>query len=661
MADKISLLSDVVANQIAAGEVVVRPASVVKEMMENAIDAGATKVIVNSREGGSELIQIVDNGCGLSPNDARMAFEKHATSKISRVEDIYNLKSFGFRGEALSSIGAIAEIELKTRQEFDNLGTITRIKGGVYQSQEPIMCESGANFLVRNLFFNLPARKRFLEKSTTSVKQIRSEFARVALCYPDIDFELYANDALSMKLQPASLANRIVDVVGKHIRQNLLEVNVSTSIVNISGYIGKPSAAKRGSSEQYMFVNGRYFKSTYMHKAIMRGYEKLIPSNLNPAFFLYMEVAPDMVDVNVHPQKTEVKFIEKEAVWQILLAAVRETLAKGGGVPLMEFDREDDIDIPLIESDPTSPLIVPSAVSNSSYNPFLHDDEEGESKPVPDKEQQTYADYGYKQSVAREPSPSINSRPTTLANMSFDSLYEEFSSGCDVVESVANVESEFGGNADEGESSFDFIESSEPLPIESAEVAAQIKSSVETLYLLSGGYAVAASGGELFIFDIRRVRERRLYDQMVEGSKGGGYPSQRLLFAEQLQLSNAEYEIMGEYATDFALLGFDVDYIGDGLIGILGVPSGVSSSQVDSMLYDLLKVCSLGEDVVEVTREKMISAISHRNSLGGITSTKEQVASLLDDFFESGVESYTAEGKPIFWKLDSEEIKKRLK
>ncbi len=661
MADRINILSDVVANQIAAGEVVVRPASVVKEMMENAIDAGATKVIVNSREGGSELIQIVDNGCGLSPNDARMAFEKHATSKISRVEDIYNLKSFGFRGEALSSIGAIAEIELKTRQEFDNLGTITRIKGGVYQSQEPIMCESGANFLVRNLFFNLPARKRFLEKSTTSVKQIRSEFARVALCYPDIDFELYANDALSMKLLPASLANRIVDVVGKHIRQNLLEVNVSTSIVSISGYIGKPSAAKRGSSEQYMFVNGRYFKSPYMHKAVMRGYEKLIPSNLNPAFFLYIEVAPDMVDVNVHPQKTDVKFIEKEAVWQILLAAVRETLAKGGGVPLMEFDRADDIDIPIIESDSSSPLVVPSSVSNSSYNPFLQDDEEGESEaapapaPAPKRDQSSYAEYGYKQSVARESSPAITPRPSTLANMQFDSLYEEFSSGCDVVESVLNSED------NQGESSFDFIESTEPLPIESAEIVAQIKGSIETLYLLSGGYAVAVSGGELFIFDIRRVRERILFDQMVEGSKGGGYPSQRLLFAEQLQLSNIEYDIMSEYATDFALLGFDVDYIGDGLIDILGVPSGVNSSQMDTMLYELLKVCSMGEDIVEVVCEKMIATISHRNSLGGITSTKEQVASLLDDFFESGVESYTAEGKPIFWKLDSEEIKKRLK
>ncbi|MFR9650135.1 MAG: DNA mismatch repair endonuclease MutL [Rikenellaceae bacterium] len=648
MADRINILSDVVANQIAAGEVVVRPASVVKEMMENSIDAGATSVIVNSRNGGSELIQIVDNGCGFSPNDARMAFEKHATSKISQVEDIYSLRSFGFRGEALASISAIAEIELKTRQEDDTLGTVTRIKGGVYQNQEPIMCEKGANFMVRNLFFNVPARKRFLEKSTVSTRQIRSEFARVALCYPEVDFELYANDALSMKLQPASLANRIVDVVGKHIRGNLLEVNVSTSIVNVSGYIGKPSAAKKGSSEQYMFVNGRYFKSPYIYKAIMRGYEKLIPSSLNPSFFLYLDVALDMVDVNVHPQKTEVKFIEKDAVWQIVLAAVRETLAKGGGVPLMDFDREDDIDIPVINSSQQTPLIEPNSVIDSGYNPFLQSDSLDDTPAV------EYDTYSSPKRVVGDSSPSINSGFSSgkgasagLKQMPFDSIYEEFSSA-----SEDDIPSG---------SSFEFIESVDMLAKQQGEIIVESKAKIETLHILKDSYAVVVVDGELVIFDMRRVREKRVYDEIIAASKGGGYPSQRLLFAEQLTLSNIEYELMEEYSTDFALLGFDVEYKGGGEVEILGLPSPLLSSQVDTLLYELLQICSLGESVVEATRGSMASAIAHRSSLGGATVTKEQSQSLLEEFYEDGAEHYTAEGKLIYWSLNSDEIKKILK
>ena len=277
MADRIRLLPEVVANQIAAGEVVNRPASVVKEMMENAIDAGARCVKVNFRDGGKELIQIVDDGCGMSPIDARMAFDRHATSKIRSVEDIYDLHTFGFRGEALASIAAVAQVELRTRQADDEMGTLTEINGGRFVSQSPVMCPVGSQFFVRNLFYNVPARRRFLEKSTTSASQIRSEFQRVALCNPQIAFELYANDAPVYTLAATSLAGRIVDVVGRHIKQNLLEVDADTSIARLAGYIGRPAAAKRRNADQYLFVNGRYFKSPYLVSAVMKAYEKLIP------------------------------------------------------------------------------------------------------------------------------------------------------------------------------------------------------------------------------------------------------------------------------------------------------------------------------------------------------------------------------------------------
>ncbi len=290
MADRIRLLPEVVANQIAAGEVVNRPASVVKEMMENAIDAGAGRVQVNFRDGGKDLIQIVDDGCGMSPIDARMAFDRHATSKISAVDDIYALSTFGFRGEALASIAAVAQVELRTRQQGDEVGTCTEINGGQFVAQKPVMCPVGAQFFVRNLFYNVPARRRFLDKSTASASQIRTEFQRV---------ELYADDAPVYTLAATSLAGRIVDVVGRHVKQNLLEVGADTSIARIEGFIGRPAAAKRRNSEQFFFVNGRYFKSQYLAGAILKAYEKLIPEGAQPSYFLYLTLDPERIDVNV--------------------------------------------------------------------------------------------------------------------------------------------------------------------------------------------------------------------------------------------------------------------------------------------------------------------------------------------------------------------------
>ncbi len=367
-ADRVKLLPEKVANQIAAGEVVIRPCSVVKEMMENAIDAGATEVTVNFREGGFELIQIIDNGCGMSSNDARMAFDRHATSKISTVEDIYALRTFGFRGEALASIGAVAKVELKTRQEGANMGTITQVQGGDFISQQPTICDAGSQFMVRELFYNIPVRRKFADKPTTSANQIKTEFKRVALCYPDIRFELYGNDSPIYSLAPATLAGRIVDIVGKPIKQKLLEISTDTSIVKIKGYIGHPSSAKRSCSDQYLFVNGRFFRSAYFAKAILRGYDKLIMEGLNPPFFIFLDIDPERVDVNVHPQKTEVKFADEESIWQILNAATRESLAVSGAVPMMEFDDITPIDIPIASKGVS--YAEPRVSSLANYNPF---------------------------------------------------------------------------------------------------------------------------------------------------------------------------------------------------------------------------------------------------------------------------------------------------
>ncbi len=368
MAGKIKLLPEFVANQIAAGEVVNRPASVVKEMMENAVDAGARNVTVAFSEGGREMIRIIDDGCGMSVADARLAFDRHATSKIGSADDLYALQTFGFRGEALASIAAVAEVGLRTRQSEDEIGTQVEIAGGRFVQQEPVSCSCGSQFTVRNLFYNLPARRRFLDKSSTEARHIVSEYQRVALCNPDVAFTLYDGDALLSKLQPATLKQRIIGVVGQKIAKELLEAGAETSIVKVAGYVGTPATARQSNREQYLFVNGRYFRSAYFHKAVVAAYDKIIPHNTQPSYFLYLTIDPARIDVNVHPQKTEIKFEDGAQIWQILSAAVRESLAKSGAVPPLDFDLDTSVEIPVYRSGVEYKM--PSFRGNPDFNPF---------------------------------------------------------------------------------------------------------------------------------------------------------------------------------------------------------------------------------------------------------------------------------------------------
>jgi DNA mismatch repair protein MutL len=373
MENRIRLLPEIVANQIAAGEVVDNPASAIKEMMENSIDAGATSITVNFRNAGLELIQIVDNGCGMSPMDARMAFDRHATSKIETFDDLYRLQTFGFRGEALASIAAVAQVELRTRQAEDEIGTITIVNGGEFISQTPTMCPVGSQFLVRNLFYTAPARRKFNNDRTKMVNAIKRVFRQVALCNPQIRFCLMSNDMPIMTLEGGSLQERIIGVVGRHIKTNLLEVDVDTTIVKVQGYVGRPSAAKQKNTEQYLFVNGRYFNSPRIYRAIMKAYEKLIPEKDAPSYFLYLTIDPERIDVNVSPHKTEVHFADAEEVNQIVTAAVRSTLAKSGSVAMMDFDNSVAINIPVLGSSQGAIYAEPKSTSLTDYNPFRED------------------------------------------------------------------------------------------------------------------------------------------------------------------------------------------------------------------------------------------------------------------------------------------------
>ena len=370
MSDIIRLLPDSVANQIAAGEVIQRPASVIKELVENAVDAGAKHIDVLVTDAGKTSIQVIDDGKGMSETDARLAFERHATSKIREAADLFALRTMGFRGEALASIAAVAQVELRTCLEGEDLGTSLCISGSKVESQETVACPKGSNFQVKNLFFNIPARRKFLKSNQTELSNILTEFERIALVNPDVSFTLHHNGTEMLNLPAIQLKQRIMGVFGKKINQELLSVQVDTTMVRISGFVGRPETSRKKGARQYFFVNGRYMRHPYFHKAVMDAYEQLVPTGEQVSYFLYFDVEPANIDVNIHPTKTEIKFENEQAIWQILSAAIKESLGKFNAVPSIDFDTEGMPDIPAFENSPYSGLQMPKTTYNPDYNPF---------------------------------------------------------------------------------------------------------------------------------------------------------------------------------------------------------------------------------------------------------------------------------------------------
>ena len=648
MADRIKLLPEVVANQIAAGEVVNRPSSVVKEMMENAIDAGASTVTVNFCDGGRDLIQIVDDGCGMSPTDARMAFDRHATSKIASVDDIYKLHTFGFRGEALASIAAVAQVELKTRQASDEFGTQVFINGGEFDKQKPCGCSVGSQFFVRNLFYNVPARRRFMEKSTTLARQIRDEFERVALCNPQIAFKLFNNQAPIYDLDRTNLRGRIVDVVGKSIKNNLLEVSAETSLVKIEGFVGRPAAAKKSSYKQFLFVNGRYFKSPYFYKAVMKAYEKLIPAQTQPDIFLYLIIDPDRIDVNVHPQKTEVKFSDGEAIWQIINAAVRETLAKTGAVPLMDFDDEGAIDIPVAGQSSGRLYSEPKAASVEGYNPFR----EGYASSVTAgrRSQADLSDFAgeYRAKPQREaydlwPSDTLISAES-----------EEFA----IVDSGDNFRDLMSAQPQSTHEEFEFVESDNAVQ-QQMEVGGEAQ--FEDIITLPETLAAARYRGRLVVVDLRRACERVSFEEYETMLGGGSSVSQQLLVPERLVLSNDEVLLLKECLEDLSAIGFDLRVVDDCTVEMSGTPADMEGVEIDRLIYDVIHSIADGDSPVAVRRQRLAAMVAQRRAaaMRGVIGV-EQTEVLLARLAKCENVSFAPSGKAIMVEISTGEIRSRL-
>ncbi len=644
MADRIKLLPEVVANQIAAGEVVNRPSSVVKEMMENAIDAGAKSITVNFVDGGRDLIQIVDDGCGMSPTDARMAFDRHATSKIASVNDIYKLHTFGFRGEALASIAAVAQVELKTRQACDEYGTQVFINGGEFNEQKPCACPIGSQFFVRNLFYNVPARRRFLEKSTTSLRQIRDEFERVALCNPKIAFKLFNNKAPIYDLDRTTLRGRIVDVVGKNMKNNLLELSAETSLVKIEGFVGRPAAAKKSSYKQFLFVNGRYFKSPYFYKAVMKAYEKLIPAQTQPDIFLYLTIEPDRIDVNVHPQKTEVKFSDGEAIWQIINAAVRETLAKTGAVPLMDFDDEGAIDIP-VAGNSGRVYSEPRAASVEGYNPFREGYTSGATAGR--RSQADLSDFAgeYRAKPQRERVDMWQSDTLAGAESEEFAIVESGESFRDFVSHEAGEEFEFVESTDAVQQQFDVAD----------------KAQFEDVIALPEMMAAARYRGRLVVVDLRRARERVSFEEYEAMLSGGSSVSQQLLFPERLVVTNDEVELLRSCLDDLSAIGFDLRVSDDGTVEMNGTPADMEGVEIDRLLYDVIHSIAEGDEPTAVRRQQLAAMVAQRRAaaMRGAIGV-EQAQALLARLAACENMSFAPSGKAIMVEISTGEIRSRL-
>ena len=600
MSDVIHLLPDSVANQIAAGEVIQRPASVIKELVENAVDAGATTIHVVVVDAGRTSIQVIDDGKGMSETDARLSFERHATSKIAKADDLFALHTMGFRGEALASIAAVAHVELQTRREADEIGSCIRIAGSKVVSQEPVSCPVGSNFKVENLFFNVPARRKFLKSNATELSNILTAFERIVLVYPDIHFTLHHNGTEMLNLKTGSLLQRISDVFGRQYSQDLLPVEVHTAMCSITGFISKPEGARKKSGHDYFFVNGRYMKHPYFHKAVVTAYDRLIPEGMQVPYFLYFEVNPNDIDVNIHPTKTEIKFENEQAIWQILTAAVRDALGKFCEVPAIDFDTQGSPDIPLY--DPARQVAPPQPHYNPDYNPFK----------------------------------------SSSHSSSWESLYE----GLEKKPSSAPAleEGEMFGPTDN---------------IQTPETILSEKS--PSHYQYKGKYLMTAVKSGLMIIDQHRANMRILYERYMEQMTNHTANTQKLLFPEVVQLAPSEAVLLGKLLPELTNLGFELSDLGGNSFAVNGVPSGLDGLDPVQLVRQLVDDSgTITSQVKSLNAQLAMSLARHAAIPYGQLLNNEEIENIINQLFACSNVNYTPDGKAILCILPQGDIEQLL-
>ena len=626
MSDIISLLPDSVANQIAAGEVIQRPASVVKELVENAVDAGAKTIHVIIVDAGRTSIQVIDDGRGMSETDARLSFERHATSKIRKADDLFALHTMGFRGEALASIAAVAQVELLTRMADDEIGTRIQIAASKVVSQEPAAAPVGSSFKVDNLFYNVPARRKFLKSNATELSNILQAFERIVLVYPDIHFILHHNGAELQNLKPASLRQRITDVYGRQYSQDLLPVEVQTTLCNITGFVGKPETARKKSGHDFFFVNGRYMRHPYFHKAVVTAYDRMIPEGMQVPYFLYIDVDPAAVDVNIHPTKTEIKFENEQAIWQVLTATVRDALGRFCDVPAIDFDVQGKPDIPVFDPSRDS-IAAPRVNYNPDYNPFRsHSSVHGCTTAVPSDWEQLY------DIAATSPSPSVE------GDQQSPSLFP----------------------TDEGNLS--------PLTSHHSPLNTDLS---PLHYQYKGSYIMTAVKSGLMIIDQHRADVRIRYERYLQQFESHTAATQQLLFPESVRFSPAESVILQQILPSLTAIGFDLSDLGGNTFAINGIPAGlevidpvnllqqiVADAQDHSFCDDSASDASLTSHLSPLTSKIALSLAQSVAVPYGQVLSNDEMEQLVNELFACSNVNYTPNGKPILSILPQTDIER---
>lgn len=605
----IRILPDNIANMIAAGEVVQRPASVVKELMENAIDAGATQITVRITDAGRTLIQVIDNGCGMSPDEAVLCFERHATSKIATAEDLSDITTFGFRGEALASIAAVAEVTLKTRRQGEEVGCKVEFAGSRHLSTDEISAPAGTSFAVRNLFYNVPARRKFLKSDNVEMRHIVDEFTRVALTRPETGFRLYQGEKELYALNPVnSLKFRIQDLMGKNVVSQVVDISADTTVARISGFIGRPDLAKKTLGNQFFFVNGRFFRSPYFHKAVMNAYENMLPQGATPAYFIYMEVDPGSIDVNIHPSKTEIKFEDDSVVFQVIYACIKEALGRNSFGASIDFDRENMPELPAFSNDfgKFRPDIIQPEVSfDPGYNPFETSSSGFSGEPSGDRSR----------SAAGLPHYPDTARFTDKRD-DYGKLFED------------------------------------------REI------SLPSVIVLKKKFIVTAAKDGLLLVNIRRATERILYDRFLKALKNGEHVCQTSLFPVQVVVGVDNRLVFDEHSGLLKSLGFDIDPFGNDTIVINGMPEGfkVDQSSVEAAMADVLMILTEDHAALSGMMESSLAEKFARMGAaeGGDVETPVQARKLMDTLFSTSNPEFTSGGKKIMTVMSSDDVEKKF-
>lgn len=622
MSDVIKLLPDSVANQIAAGEVIQRPASVIKELVENAIDAQATQVQIVLKDAGRTLIQVIDNGMGMSDTDARLAFERHSTSKIRNASDLFSLHTMGFRGEALASIAAISHIELRTCARGNQLGTKLIINASQCESQEPDVCPVGCNFMIKDLFFNVPARRKFLKSNQVELSNIIKEFEKLALVNYSVEFTLIHNGNTLYKLTGGSFRQRIVAMFGNTIDQQLIPLAVETSLVKISGFIGKPENARKRSAMQYFFVNGRYMRHPYFHKAVNSCYNELIPDDAQPNYFLIFDVDPESIDVNIHPTKTEIKFENELPIWQIISAAVKETLGRFSVVPSIDFDKEDAPEIPAV----TLPHVShpPEISVDKGYNPFNDNDGVGSQQA------KSHGDYARQHSYGSQAMPN------------WEDLYRNFEK-----------------SKQEGLDEFDAAAPSPDVQPEPAPLV-NVDEEVQHIFQFGNRYLVTLSQDGVVIIDQTRAHLAVLYERLMAQIDGMNVVSQRVLFPEIVHFTAAQNAVFEEIELDMEKAGFGLSRLSGGDWSINSVPPGLDNVDIVDLLNEVINsVSNGGNSIKDKIFEKIALTIATRAAIPhGRLLSLEEMKSLVADWQKLKNRKYTPTGKVIATVLTIDQVAK---